>query len=121
MLGKITLGRSFGVVPANRGVVVGGPYNFVRHPIYTGYLITHVAFLVANPVPLPAQLDPGLHDRALAEAWRTARERGISGPETTPFLLEFIRAATGERSLEANIAAYFHNIAVAAECAHAHC
>ena len=51
VLGKITLGRSFGVVPANRGVVVGGPYNFVRHPIYTGYLITHVAFLVANPVP----------------------------------------------------------------------
>jgi protein-S-isoprenylcysteine O-methyltransferase Ste14 len=51
VLGKITLGRSFGVVPANRGVVVGGPYSFVRHPIYTGYLITHVAFLVANPVP----------------------------------------------------------------------
>ena len=51
VFGKITLGRSFGVVPANRGVVVGGPYNFVRHPIYTGYLITHVAFLVANPVP----------------------------------------------------------------------
>jgi protein-S-isoprenylcysteine O-methyltransferase Ste14 len=50
VLGKITLGRSFGVVPANRGVVVTGPYSFVRHPIYTGYLITHVAFLVANPV-----------------------------------------------------------------------
>ena len=51
VFGKVTLGRSFGVVPANRGVVVGGPYSFVRHPIYSGYLITHVAFLVANPVP----------------------------------------------------------------------
>ena len=51
VLGKMTLGRSFGVVPANRGVVVRGPYMIVRHPIYTGYLITHVAFLMANPAP----------------------------------------------------------------------
>jgi len=49
--GKMALGRSFGVVPANRGVVVRGPYSLVRHPIYTGYLITHVAFLMAHPVP----------------------------------------------------------------------
>jgi len=50
VVGKLTLGRSFGVVPANRGVVVRGPYTWVRHPIYTGYLVTHVAFLVAHPV-----------------------------------------------------------------------
>src|SRR5437868_7881485 len=30
--GKLTLGRSFGLVPANRGVVVAGPYAAVRHP-----------------------------------------------------------------------------------------
>ena len=51
IVGKLTLGRSFGLVPANRGIVVRGPYTFVRHPIYTGYLITHVAFLAANPTP----------------------------------------------------------------------
>jgi protein-S-isoprenylcysteine O-methyltransferase Ste14 len=51
IMGKMTLGRSFGLVPANRGVVVRGPYGFVRHPIYTGYLITHIGFLVANPSP----------------------------------------------------------------------
>lgn len=49
VLGKLTLGRSFGLVPANRGVVIRGPYALVRHPIYTGYLITHLAFLVAHP------------------------------------------------------------------------
>jgi protein-S-isoprenylcysteine O-methyltransferase Ste14 len=49
--GKIALGRSFGVVPANRGVVVRGPYMLVRHPIYAGYLISHAAFLLANPAP----------------------------------------------------------------------
>jgi protein-S-isoprenylcysteine O-methyltransferase Ste14 len=51
VVGKMALGRSFGVVPANRGVVVRGPYMFVRHPIYTGYLITHVGFFMANPAP----------------------------------------------------------------------
>jgi protein-S-isoprenylcysteine O-methyltransferase Ste14 len=49
IFGKLALGRSFGIVPANRGVVTAGPYNFVRHPIYTGYLITHLAFLAAHP------------------------------------------------------------------------
>jgi len=49
VLGKLTLGRSFGLVPANRGVVIRGPYALVRHPIYSGYLITHLAFLVAHP------------------------------------------------------------------------
>lgn len=47
--GKITLGRSFGLMPANRGVVSSGVYRIVRHPIYLGYLITHVAFLLATP------------------------------------------------------------------------
>ena len=47
--GKVSLGRSFGLMPANRGIVTTGMYQFVRHPIYTGYLITHVAFVAANP------------------------------------------------------------------------
>lgn len=46
--GKLTLGRSFGLVPANRGVVATGPYLLVRHPIYIGYLVTHVGFLTAH-------------------------------------------------------------------------
>jgi protein-S-isoprenylcysteine O-methyltransferase Ste14 len=62
--GKLTLGRSFGIAPANRGVVVAGPYSLVRHPIYTGYLITHLAFLIANPTPLNAII-VGLADGAL--------------------------------------------------------
>ena len=47
--GKVTLGRSFALLPANRGIVSSGMYGIVRHPIYMGYLITHVAFLMANP------------------------------------------------------------------------
>jgi protein-S-isoprenylcysteine O-methyltransferase Ste14 len=42
------LGRSFGVVAANRGLKVGGPYRLVRHPIYLSHAITVTGFLVAN-------------------------------------------------------------------------
>ena len=47
--GKLSLGRSFGLLPANRGIVSSGCYRVLRHPIYLGYLITHVAFVAANP------------------------------------------------------------------------
>jgi len=48
VLGKMSLGRSFGLTPANRGVVSTGLYRLVRHPIYMGYLITHLGFLLEN-------------------------------------------------------------------------
>ena len=49
VLGKLSLGRSFGLQPANRGIVSTGLYNVVRHPIYLGYLFTHAGFVLANP------------------------------------------------------------------------
>ena len=46
---KIILWRSFGVVPAVREIKVRGPYRFVRHPMYVGYIVQHVGFLLAFP------------------------------------------------------------------------
>jgi protein-S-isoprenylcysteine O-methyltransferase Ste14 len=46
---KFALSRSFGVVAANRGVKIGGPYRLVRHPMYAGYVMTQIAFLLTNP------------------------------------------------------------------------
>ncbi|WP_439924944.1 methyltransferase family protein [Nitrobacter sp. JJSN] len=54
--GKLILGFSFGLVAANRGVKVSGPYRFIRHPIYAGYTITHVGLLLAMPSLLNAFL-----------------------------------------------------------------
>ena len=45
--GKISLGRSFAILPANRGVMTGGAYRLVRHPIYAGYLVGHILFLLS--------------------------------------------------------------------------
>lgn len=47
--GKLSLGYSFGLLPANRGVMDGGMYRYVRHPIYLGYFLTHLPFLATHP------------------------------------------------------------------------
>ena len=46
---KAVLGRGFGIVAANRGVRQLGPYRFLRHPMYAGYTLAHVGFLLAMP------------------------------------------------------------------------
>jgi protein-S-isoprenylcysteine O-methyltransferase Ste14 len=47
VIAKLFLNRSFGIVAANRGVKTGGPYALVRHPMYLGYIISQVGFLLA--------------------------------------------------------------------------
>ena len=53
---KLFLRRSFGIVAACRGVRREGPYRLVRHPMYTGYVVTQLGFLVANPSLLNASV-----------------------------------------------------------------
>jgi len=45
---KLSLRLSFGLLPANRGIVTSGAYRFTRHPMYFGYFITHMGFLLTN-------------------------------------------------------------------------
>lgn len=49
---KLFLRRSFGIAPANRGIKRDGPYRFVRHPMYAGYLAVHVGIMVLMPSAL---------------------------------------------------------------------
>jgi protein-S-isoprenylcysteine O-methyltransferase Ste14 len=48
-LAKLSLRRSFGIAPANRGIKADGLYRFVRHPMYAGYLIVHIGVLILMP------------------------------------------------------------------------
>ena len=73
--------------------------------------------LVAKPVAEALQLDPKLHDEVLARAWAAAAEQGVSGHDTTPFLLDFITRTTGGKSMRTNIAAYAGNVALGARIA----
>ena len=45
----LSLNRSLGIVPANRGIKTGGLYRWVRHPLYTSYLFSHAGYLLSNP------------------------------------------------------------------------
>jgi hypothetical protein len=42
----MALGRSFGFVAADRGVVTRGPYALVRHPVYAGYLLIQLGYVL---------------------------------------------------------------------------
>ena len=46
--GKLSLGRSFGLLPANRGIIVPDAYRWLRHPIYLGYILCQGGFLLAS-------------------------------------------------------------------------
>lgn len=45
---KLSLRLSFGILPANRGIVTSGAYRFMRHPIYAAYFVAHVGFVLTN-------------------------------------------------------------------------
>jgi protein-S-isoprenylcysteine O-methyltransferase Ste14 len=47
--GMLSLRRSIGIVPANRGIKTGGLYRFVRHPLYLSYAISQVGYWICNP------------------------------------------------------------------------
>ena len=45
----LALGRSFGIVAANRGIQTGGLYRIVRHPLYAAYLLAFGGYVLAHP------------------------------------------------------------------------
>jgi protein-S-isoprenylcysteine O-methyltransferase Ste14 len=46
-ISRVYMGRSFGVLPANRGIVSKGPFRWVRHPIYFGWLILSIGYAMS--------------------------------------------------------------------------
>ncbi len=79
------------------------------------------ALLVANPVAEDEQLDPVVHDRALAEALAAADREGVTGQRLTPYLLDYLVRATDGAALDANLAAVRGNVRLGAKIAIAFC
>jgi protein-S-isoprenylcysteine O-methyltransferase Ste14 len=44
----VFLGRSFGFVAADRGLVTRGPYAVVRHPVYAAYIVILAGYLMQS-------------------------------------------------------------------------
>ena len=47
----LSLQRSFGIVPANRGIREGGLYRIVRHPLYAAELLVFLGVVLVTPTP----------------------------------------------------------------------
>ena len=73
--------------------------------------------LVTNPIPEEYAMDKAVIDAAIEQALAEAREQGIHGKETTPFLLAKVVELTGGDSLESNIQLVLNNARLAARTA----
>ena len=73
--------------------------------------------LVTNPIPEEWSIDPAYINGAIDQAVEEARQKGIHGKETTPFLLAKVKDLTGGSSLKANIQLVLNNARLAARTA----
>ena len=73
--------------------------------------------LVTNPIPEEYSMDANVINTAIDEAVKEAKEQGIHGKATTPFLLAKIKDITGGSSLDANIQLVYNNARLAAKTA----
>ncbi|MBQ2602867.1 MAG: pseudouridine-5'-phosphate glycosidase, partial [Oscillospiraceae bacterium] len=73
--------------------------------------------LVANPIPEEYSMDKAVIDAAIEQALAEAKEKGVHGKETTPFLLARVKDITGGDSLASNIRLVYNNAALAAKTA----
>lgn len=73
--------------------------------------------VIANPIPAAHAMPRAVIDAAIEQALSDAQALGISGKQTTPFLLERVNALTGGDSLAANIELVLNNARLASAVA----
>ena len=76
--------------------------------------------LVTNPIPEEYSMDPAVINKAIDESVEEAKQKGIRGKESTPFLLARIKDLTGGDSLDSNIQLVYNNARLAAQIAKAY-
>lgn len=73
--------------------------------------------IIANPIPEKDQMDYDTINKAIESSLKEAKEKGIKGKETTPFLLAKVKEITGGDSLESNIQLVYNNARVGSKIA----
>lgn len=73
--------------------------------------------LVTNPIPEEFAMDYDYISTSIASAIEEAKQLGIKGKETTPFLLDKIQQITKGSSLDANIELVYNNARLASKIA----
>jgi pseudouridylate synthase len=73
--------------------------------------------VIANPIPEAYAMPEEEITTAIETALKEAEEKGISGKDTTPFLLGKVKEITGGKSLDANIALVKNNAVLGAQLA----
>lgn len=96
---------------------VDSPAQVARVMAAQAELDTRGAIVVANPVALEDQLDPGLHDSTLRSGLEAAQREGVAGKDVTPFLLDHFHRETSGASLEVNVRLVIANAGLAARIA----
>ena len=77
----------------------------------------HGGVVVANPVPQEFEMDFDTINDAIERALEEADALGITGKESTPFLLAKVKELTGGDSLRSNIELVYNNARLAARLA----
>ncbi|MBO4919285.1 MAG: pseudouridine-5'-phosphate glycosidase [Erysipelotrichaceae bacterium] len=73
--------------------------------------------VLGNPIPHEYSLDHEYIDKAIDQALEMAKEKGIRGKATTPFLLATIKDLTGGTSFASNLQLAYNNARVASKVA----
>ena len=94
--GLLYLRRSLSIIPEARRLVTGGPYRFVRHPLYAAEILAALAYVLVTPallavvVLLPfvvVQLQrAGYEERLLTATYPRYREYAAATPRLVPFI-----------------------------------
>lgn len=77
----------------------------------------HGGVVIANPIPKEYAMDEAVINKAIIQALTEMEKQGITGKESTPFLLARVAALTGGNSLKSNIELVFNNARLAAQIA----
>ena len=93
------------------------PSDIARFHLTRTQLGDTSGILVANPIPVSDEISTEIINQYINQAQKEMEEKGVSGKEVTPFLLQRIFELSDGESLKANIALVKNNASLASEIA----